>query len=116
MRYNSYKTTPASLPRYNRSLPVWHRVRDGTLERTQFIAKVEPICQAVHDLLTEAADYTVADGEKTLWAKTVRTCRQLLTVEPALWLFITVEGIELTNNAAEQVIRPAVLWPCKNLS
>lgn len=90
MRYNSYKTTPASLPRYNRSLPVGHRVRDGTLERTQFIAKVEPIRQAVHDLLTEAADYTVADG--------------------ALWLFVTVEGIEPTNNAAEQVIRPAVLW------
>jgi len=40
----------------------------------------------------------------------VRTCRQLLTVEPALWLFVTVEGIEPTNNAAEQAIRPAVLW------
>ena len=43
-------------------------------------------------------------------SKTVRTCRQLLTVEPALWLFVTVEGIEPTNNAAEPAIRPAVLW------
>ncbi len=43
-------------------------------------------------------------------AKTVRTCRQLLKVEPALWLFLTVEGLEPTNNAAERAIRPAVLW------
>jgi len=42
--------------------------------------------------------------------KTVRTCRQLLQLEPAMWLFITVEGVEPTNNAAERAIRPAVLW------
>jgi len=64
----------------------------------------------VHQLLSETAADTVANGEKTPWAKTARTCRQLLTVEPALWLFVTVEGIEPTNNAAEQAIRPAVLW------
>lgn len=40
----------------------------------------------------------------------MRTCQQLLKVEPALWLFVTVEGVEPTNNAAEQAIRPAVLW------
>jgi len=43
-------------------------------------------------------------------AKTVRICRQPLKVEPALWLFVTVEGLEPTNNAAERAIRPAVLW------
>ena len=37
-------------------------------------------------------------------AKTVRTCRQLLKVEPALWLFVAVEGLEPTNNAAERAI------------
>jgi hypothetical protein len=40
----------------------------------------------------------------------VRTCRQLLKAEPALWLFVTVEGLAPTNNAAERAIRPAVLW------
>jgi hypothetical protein len=40
----------------------------------------------------------------------VRTCRQLLKVEAALWLFVTVEGLEPTNNAALGAIRPAVLW------
>jgi|GEM_PF-4567392 len=43
-------------------------------------------------------------------AKTVRTCRQLLKVEPALWLFVQIEGVEPTNNAAERAIRPAVIW------
>jgi len=55
----------ALLNHHEQLFELWHRVRDGTLERTQFIAKVEPIRQAVHELLTEAADYTVADGEKT---------------------------------------------------
>ena len=85
-------------------------MRDGTRERAQFTLKVERIRTAIHQLLTEASDYAIADGEKTPLAKTVRTCRQLLKVEPALWLFVTVAGIEPTNNAAEQAIRPAVLW------
>ena len=52
----------------------------------------------------------IGSKEKTPWAKTVRTCRPLLKVEPALWLFVAVEGLEPTNNAAERAIRPAVLW------
>jgi transposase len=27
-----------------------------------------------------------------------------------LWVFVTVAGVEPTNNAAEQALRPAVLW------
>jgi len=33
-----------------------------------------------------------------------------LKAESALWLFVRVEGLEPTNNAAERAIRPAVLW------
>jgi transposase len=29
---------------------------------------------------------------------------------PALWLFAVVEGVEPTNNHAERVLRPGVLW------
>jgi transposase len=89
---------------------LWHRVRDGTLARNQFMLEVEPIRQSIHHLLTETAEYDIADGEKTPLAKTVGTCRQLLKVETAFWLFVRVEGIEPTNNDAEQAIRPAVLW------
>jgi len=34
----------------------------------------------------------------------------LLSLWPALWTFVTVDGVEPTNNAAEQALRPAVLW------
>lgn len=69
----------------------WHRVRDATLSRTQFITSAAP-------------------QEKTPLAKTVRTCQQLLKVEAALWTFVMTEGIEPTNNPAERALRPAVLW------
>ncbi len=96
----------------NRKSPerLWHRVRDGTLSRSEFQSLVSPLRQRVKDLLAQGADYPIGSSEKTPLAKTVRTCRQLLKVEPALWLFVTVEGLEPTNNAAERAIRPAVLW------
>ena len=89
---------------------LWHRVRDGTLSRTQFQSLVLPIQERVRSLLSSGADYQIGSREKTPLAKTVRTCRQLLKVEPALWLFVKVEGLSPTNNAAERAIRPAVLW------
>ena len=89
---------------------LWHRVRDGTLERPDFRQLAHSIRQQVKALLQEGADYEIGLKEKTPLAKTVRTCRQLLKVEPAMWLFVAVEGVEPTNNAAERAIRPAVLW------
>ena len=89
---------------------LWHRVRDGTLTRTEFRSLVSPIREKVRSWLQQGADYQIGSKEKTPLAKTVRTCRQLLKVEPALWLFVTVESLEPTNNGAERAIRPAVLW------
>jgi transposase len=43
-------------------------------------------------------------------AKTAGTCREILAIEPALWTFARVEGIEPTNNAAERALRHAVQW------
>lgn len=71
---------------------------------------MQPIRHQFHQLLTEGAGYDIAPKEKTPLAKTVRTCQQLLKVEPALWTFVTTEGVEPTNNAAERALRPAVLW------
>ena len=80
------------------------------MTRTQFVEAVQPIREKVKATLEEGANYQVGYSEKTPLAKTVRTCRQLLKVEPAIWLFVTVEGLEPTNNGAERAIRPAVLW------
>lgn len=87
-----------------------HRVRDGTISRNEFQSLVLPIRERLKSVLSSGADYEIGSKEKTPLAKTVRTCRQLLKVEPALWLFVQVEGLEPTNNAAERAIRPAVLW------
>jgi len=37
-------------------------------------------------------------------------CRSLLTLWKALWTFAEREGVEPTNNSAEQALRPVVLW------
>jgi transposase len=89
---------------------LWHRVRDGTLSRCEFQLLVPEIRDSIKSSLQEAANYEIGAQEKTPLAKTVRTCRQILKVEPALWLFVSVEGVEPTNNAAERAIRPAVIW------
>ena len=89
---------------------LWHRVRDGTLTRSEFIEMVQPIRTQVKSLLSQGASYQIGAKEKTPLAKTVRTCRRLLKVEPALWLFVTVEGVEPTNNDSERALRPAVIW------
>lgn len=89
---------------------LWRKVRDGTLSRKEFQLLVSPIRSRVQLILTETAGFKISSREKTPWAKTVRTCRQLLKVETALWLFVEVEDVEPTNNSAERAIRPAVLW------
>ena len=43
-------------------------------------------------------------------AKTRHLCENLLKIEPALWTFVTVSGVEPTNNSAERALRRAVLW------
>ena len=40
------------------------------------------------------------EGQSVGYAKTSRTCTQILKVEPALWTFVKVEGVEPTNNSA----------------
>ena len=49
-------------------------------------------------------------GTRCACPKTAATCRELLQVEPALWTFVRVEGIDPTNKAAERGLRHAVQW------
>ncbi len=50
------------------------------------------------------------DGVASPYPKIVGFSRELLGHWDALWTFSRVEGIEPTNNAAEQAVRHAVLW------
>ena len=80
----------------------WYRVRDGTMSRSTFrryIADLRPWVRSQLDA-----------GSVCSCASTAGTCKELLAIEPALWTFVRVEGIEPTNNAAERALRHAVMW------
>ena len=87
---------------------LWHKFRNDQLTRSELRERVEPIKTKVLSILLEASQLDIDEREKTPLAKTVRTCRNLLKLEVALWLFISSDGVEPTNNAAERAIRPAV--------
>jgi transposase len=81
---------------------LWYRIRDGTLSRPDFQQLVQPIRHEIRCLLQI--------GTFLGHSQTVRTCRNILKVEPALWTFVDTEGVEPTNNAAERALRRGVLW------
>jgi transposase len=85
---------------------LWHRVRDGTLCRSIFAIDVTPIRRAVADCLRQ--------GARCAHPRTAGTCADILAQEEALWTFVDVPGVEPTNNAAERVVRQAVLWRRKS--
>ena len=80
----------------------WYRVRDGTLSRSTFQRYVAELRPWVRSQLVA--------GSVCACAKTAGTCKELLAIEPALWTFAGVQGVEPTNNAAERALRHAVLW------
>jgi transposase len=80
----------------------WYRARDGTMTRSTFRRYAADLRPWVRSQL-EA-------GAACACAKTAGTCREILAVEPALWTFARVEGVEPTNNAAERALRHAVQW------
>ena len=87
----------------------WHRWREGQISREDLQTITTPIRQAIETTLREVSDLGFNKGEKTPWATTVRTCRQILKVAPALWTFLDHPDVEPTNNAAERALRPAVI-------
>lgn len=80
----------------------WYRVRDGTLDRADFIALVAPLQAELGALLRT--------GVRIAHPKTRHLCLNLQALEGALWTFVTVPGVEPTNNSAERALRRAVLW------
>ena len=106
----STKLGTALLKQQKRLFKLWYQVREGTLTRDDFIEQVKPIRRELKRLLEEGAHHKIETGDNTPFAKTVRTCRKMLTVEPAFWTFAEHDGVEPTNNAAERALRPAVLW------
>jgi transposase len=81
----------------------WHAFQGGQTTRAQLQSQLEPVMNRLQRVLLEGAIL----GED----KTVATfCENLLALEPALWTFVSTEGVEPTNNFMERLLRRAVLW------
>lgn len=82
---------------------LWHKVRDGTLSRRRFLARIPYHRRKVEALLMQGASMPHGTSMR-------RTCRRILKLRALLWTFAKKKGVEPTNNAAERALRPAVLW------
>lgn len=81
----------------------WHAFGEGQVTRAQLQASIAPLANRMQRLLMEGA-YLGADK------KAAAFCEKVLALEPALWTFARVEGVEPTNNFMERLLRRAVLW------
>jgi transposase len=80
----------------------WQAYRSGLYDQIALQQALLPVRLALHDLLLA--------GAQRPWTKLQAFCQDLLTHWDGLWTFVRVEGLEPTNNAAEQALRPAVIW------
>jgi transposase len=86
----------------NKLFESWHKVRDGTIQRSTFLQTVGWLRPMVRSSLER--------GSRCVCAKTAATCGELLRLWDCLWTFTRVAGVEPTNNAAERALRHAVIW------
>lgn len=80
----------------------WRRIRDGTLSRRTFRRRMRPVRRRIEKRLRQGANC----GQRPVAGK----CRKILQALPHFWTFLEQEGVEPTNNAAEQALRHAVIW------
>ena len=81
---------------------IWKDFKDGRIDRATLQARLHPVRMCFYKALLH--------GSEGADKKTKRFCRRLLKVYTALWTFAAEEGVEPTNNHAERMVRPAVLW------
>jgi hypothetical protein len=85
---------------------LWREFREGRITRRELQGKVQPLRQKMHAGLQKGADGGIA--------KTSGLCRGLLKRQEAMWNWAKVPGLQPTNNLAERMLRPAVIWRKKS--
>jgi len=86
---------------------LWDQFAAGTIVRSTLQKRGKALRRQMKKLLKKGRDSTAKRASGF--------CKELLRFEPALWTFTTVEGIEPTNNHAERMLRPAVMWRKQSL-
>jgi transposase len=81
----------------------WRAYQHDHHDREQLQAEIEPIQTQLRQLLQDASP----KSKRTRWHR--RFANNLLKVWPALWTFVTVEGVQPTNNPAERALRAPVI-------
>jgi len=85
---------------------LWHAFRDKRITRAELGARVEPVRRKMRELLER--------GKAAGVPKTSGLCSKLRRREQTLWNWAKIPGLEPTNNLAERVLRPAVIWRKKS--
>jgi hypothetical protein len=85
------------------------RLRAGKMSRLLWEYYCGRLRMRARDYLEQGARMDTKPGERSLKAQTKGTCKELLKIEPALWLFVGKPGVEVTNNRAERMLRHAVM-------
>jgi transposase len=80
----------------------WHGYKEGLLTRQELQYWMRPVQQTVEQLL--------ARGEKSNIKGVSGSCADILVHRDALWTFVSLEGVEPTNNHGELELRDFVLW------
>ena len=78
----------------------WHRVRDGSISRATFRRNTAATRASVEVMLGAGARLPIIGG----------SCQHILEHRDGLWRFASHDGVEPTNNHAEQELRSFVLW------
>ena len=78
----------------------WHRARDGCITRETFRRNTLATCDSIELLLRAGTGLSSIGG----------SCTNILEHREALWRFVSQDGVEPTNNHAEQELRGFVLW------
>ncbi len=87
----------------SRVFAAWRAYQHEHHDRDRLQAEIAPIQNELRQLLQDASP----KSQRTRWHR--QFANNLLKVWPALWTFVTVEGVEPTNNPAERALRAAVI-------
>lgn len=78
----------------------WHRARDGLITRATAAKNTAATRDIIELLLRSGCQVPSIAG----------SCAHILQHRPALWTFLSRDGVEPTNNHAERELRGFVLW------
>jgi transposase len=84
----------------------WHAFKAGELSRTKLAERIRPVRRDFEAELEKAARLEIKGLSGS--------CLDILHHKKALWTFVEEEGVEPTNNHAEQELRSFVLWRKKS--